>query len=1056
MTRKITKDRKSAVRRAIMALGASAMAMAITTAGHAEAARGEPAPARDEAPVDPLATDEIVVTGSRIARPGFDTVRPIQAVSSEDIEARAFVNIGDALAELPAVKAAVPGDQDQFVLGQSFVDLFGLGSQRTLTLVNGRRFVSSNPSAAAVTSSIDAGLQVDYGAIPSVLVKRIEVAKLAGAAVYGSDAIAGTINIVLRDDFEGLDVSGQYGLSDHGDLGQYQLSAVAGFAVGERGNIVVAAEYDRSDSARYSARPRFSRDTPQVAAFGSTLDIDGDGDRDTEYRIYDGRRFSYYSEYGAVAPVANLVGVPGLFLPSFTLPGVVPPVGRLVDGKFYRFDSGGTLTTCTPGRALDGLVSIADYGGNCGSNLFDSLTLRPEVKRLNLALLGHYDVTDGVRLSLEGLYSDVRAIEPSNSFLANAALIGGTSSAFVMRTDNPFLSDQARAILQANGLTSFALNRESDDLIDDGALRGRSRTWRIAGGLSGDFEWGARRFQWDVSAVVGAADIATSQTNINNARLAAAVNAVRNSSGQIVCAVNADASSTNDMPGCLPLNIFGDARVLNSREALDYIQGDEPTRTDAENRQRVFTASLTGDLVKLPAGWIKANIGAETRRERNSFIPGLGFISGNNRLPAIGATGGALETMEAFGEVVVPITSANMDIPFAHMLEVSGSVRFVHDKARSMDGSQKSKNDATVYEFGARWSPVRDIVLRGSYTSAIRSPALTELFRQDQAQFAFGLDPCDYRNVNNGPAPATRRANCIAAGLNPDSFTSNLGGGGLNGRASGNPDLVPERSKSFNIGAVIQPRWLSRFALSVDYYDIRIRDRITQLDLSEILASCYDDPGYPASVFCNDDLFRRSPANGNISFARVRPFNASDARYRAVEGRLAWSAKLAELLSAHGDLGAVSFDLSVLRQITSTIDISGNVEGINQVGSFAAPRWSGTFSATYALGPMRLFWRTVWQDAPKFSVNDDAFISRFGPGEEAQAASVGDILQDGIGGRVIHNASLQFDIRDGFKFQVGVDNLFARKPSRVEQAAGFFGQDELYGRRYTARVQAKF
>ena len=190
--------------RAVLAAGASTIALSASTAAFAQDVIQVPAKA--EAP--PKDVDEVIVTGSRIPRVGVDTVRPVSAVGADDLDKRALVNVGDAVKELPSVGQGIGpfGTQNAFTVGQSYVDLFNLGSQRTLTLVNGRRFVSTN---VPTNFSSAAGLQVDYNVLPVALLDRVEVVPLAGAAVYGSDAIAGTINVILKDHYQGFEVSAQ-------------------------------------------------------------------------------------------------------------------------------------------------------------------------------------------------------------------------------------------------------------------------------------------------------------------------------------------------------------------------------------------------------------------------------------------------------------------------------------------------------------------------------------------------------------------------------------------------------------------------------------------------------------------------------------------------------------------------------------------------------------------------------------------------------------------------------------------------------------------------------
>jgi outer membrane receptor for ferrienterochelin and colicin len=195
---------------------------------------------------------DIVVTGSRIARPELETAAPlIASIGSEELETRAFTNVAAALDEVPGfgIPVAESGDQGTFSVGQNFVNLFGIGSNRTLTLVNGRRFVSSNTAAAVgINAAAGAGLQVDLNVIPVSLIERIDVLAVKGATTYGSDAIAGTVNLILKDDFEGMDVRGQLGITERGDRPTVYASATLGGNFGDgRGNVVFNAEFDKRD-----------------------------------------------------------------------------------------------------------------------------------------------------------------------------------------------------------------------------------------------------------------------------------------------------------------------------------------------------------------------------------------------------------------------------------------------------------------------------------------------------------------------------------------------------------------------------------------------------------------------------------------------------------------------------------------------------------------------------------------------------------------------------------------------------------------------------------------
>lgn len=1104
---------RTAAFRRLLTAGASVAALSAIWGGTALAQDVEALPEADETEAvsrdESARRDTIVVTGSRIARTGFDTVRPALSVGSEELDKRAFTNLADALNEIPTFGQGIDpnGTQNGFTVGQNFVDLFDLGTQRTLTLVNGRRFVSSN---VPNTFSTAGGLQVDFNVLPVALLDRIEVVPLAGAAVYGSDAIAGTINVILRDDYEGFEVSGQWGDAQKGDAQAYQVQTVFGanFA-DDRGNVAVSIEYNQQEGMRLNARPFFSENDPNLVSFGSAfsgLDIDGDGGNDTEFRIYNNQVVQLFGEFGSVSPGA-------LNIPS-------RGAGRLADGKFYQFDAQGNLNSCEPGISPGRSSVFFAQGGTCGIDFFDAVDqVRSPVERLNISTIGHYDLTDNIRFFAESTFSNSEASELTNQGGFQTFAFGDSSAALTMSTSNPFLPDQARAIIEGNGLTEFGVNRFNNDLVGLGKNSTENFTWRVATGFEGEFELAERKFNWQASAVFGKADIETRELGIVDGRFINAIDAVildaaslqtiidegfasttdealdffNNNGlsgvvnaglGDIVCQANIDiAAGTvdgfNQSPngsgidsnafafadGCLPLNIFGDASLLNSPAAIRFING-APRITSTDNEQRVFTAYLTGEVFHLPAGWITLNAGYENRRERAVFTPGLGTALNITRDSPFVESGGQQQTQEGFAEIFVPIFSPEMNIPFMNMFEASASARQVNDKFKDVNNEGRGGNNSTTWEFGGRWSPVEDVIFRGSITQAIRSPSLVELFSPELTAFLFASDPCDARFVDQGLAPATRRANCIAAGIaDPDSFTSNVVNATLLGATSGNPDLVQEEAKSYNVGIVIQPRWIDRMQLSIDYFRININDRIADLTLTQILNACFDSPSFPNTPACSDELFLRD-AGGQVVFGKTTSLNAANSLYQGFQGRFVWAIDVGEglgvLPSALGmkrfadhDLGELNFDVTILRARKNELQVLDE-EPADPIGEFQDPKWQGTFDSTYRLGDFRFFWRVLWQDKPVFDTQSNTFISGIQAGNESTKATLDDVIDDKQNDRMISNASIQYTFFDTASLQFAVDNVFARKPNTIDFAAGNFGIEEILGRRFTARVRAQF
>ncbi|MBL4617215.1 MAG: TonB-dependent receptor [Robiginitomaculum sp.] len=1080
--------------RLLLAAGASVLAMGFSATAIAQDA--------DENADD---DDNIVVTGSRISRPGVDTIRPAITVDTEEFDKRAFTNIADALNEIPAFGNGLTpnGAQNSFTVGQNFVDLFNLGTQRTLTLVDGRRFVSSN---VPTTFGSAGGLQVDLNSIPVAMIKRIDVVPLAGAAVYGSDAIAGTLNVILRDDYEGAEFGGQYGVTEFGDFQTYQAQAVFGASTADgRGNTTFSVEYNEQEGGLLNKRPFFFADDPNTVDFGrldrdndgNFDDVDGDGDPDTFRRVFLNQRVQLFGPGGSVSPSTFII-------PSFG-------IGTLADGNFYQFDPQGNLQTCVPGQTPGVSSAFFAQGGTCGVDFFDSVAqIRSPLERLVISSNSHYDIRPNVRAIVQTTFANSKASELVNQGGFQTWPFGGTSSGLTFGVDNPFLTSQARGILQSNGLTTFGLNRFNNDIVNSGENSTENFTYRVVTALEGDFNSGGRKFNWDLSAVFGESDVETRAFGIVDGRFINAIDAVRVDNtllqtiitnntavntlaealvslnddglsgvsnirvGDIICNVNAQVAAgtltganlppagngvtDGDLPyatGCVPLNLFGEG--VASAEAIAFINGG-PRITSSDIGQRVFTANFGGEAFRLPAGWAQFNVGFENRREGAEFTPGLGTAIPITRSSAFVPTGGTAETTEFYGEILLPITEPGMNIPGFHLFELTASGRKVNNQIKNLGSETGSSATNDVYEFGGRWSPVEDIIFRASYTSAIRAPALVELFTPTVQAFLFASDPCDVRFIDGGAAPAVRAANCAADGI-PVGFISDIVNRSIIGATQGNPDLRSERSKSYNIGAIIQPRWVDNLTVQVDYFNIKIEDRITPLSLTQIMNACYDSPTFRVdNEFCSSDLFRRIPATGSpddnqVNFGLVGEQNAGLSAFAAVQFQVAYNFDIADAFSnakilksqdwAKQDLGELAFRVQVLRAIKNNVQ-TGSALPTSPIGSFGDPQWEATWDTTYTNGPWRAFWRIAYTDAPVFNTLGNSYL-----------LDANDNIVN-FGSRTIHNASFAYTHNEMTSIQVGIDNVMNRKPDFFQQAAGYFGTTEMLGRRYTFRVRSRF
>ena len=467
--------------------------------------------------LDSVEVEEIVVTGSRIKRAGVDTFYPAISVGTEELEDGAFTNIADALNEIPAFgnPDATPfGAQNAFSVGQNFVDFLGLGSQRTLTLVNGRRFVSANAPTIFGTSG---GLQVDFNVIPVALVERIETIGVGGAPIYGSDAIAGTINVIMKERYEGVQVSMRRGSAEEGDGDFQEVSLVAGanFSDG-RGNVTMSMESFRQEGLMRNARPRYTKNDP---FYGSE---EGDGFR----RIYRGQTINLFTDGGLIDPGA------------FTIPSF--GIGAMQDGNFWQFDTNSNLVPFTPGTDYPGSAFFA-LGGS-GPDFFDNVAqIQSPLEREVFTTRMNYDITERVTFAADVLFANTWADELVNQGGFQTWVFGGTSNVPYFPSDHPFLHNEAQQLLQGMGAPGFYVHRFNNDIIDSSNER-EQFLWHATAGLEGDFDLGDRNFAWSISATHGESDGDTRSEGIIDDRFLSAID-VRQLTAADLAAVNADPNS---------------------------------------------------------------------------------------------------------------------------------------------------------------------------------------------------------------------------------------------------------------------------------------------------------------------------------------------------------------------------------------------------------------------------------------------------------------------------------------------------------------------------------
>ncbi len=1006
-------------------------------AAHADCIKtqGENAPATTGAPE----AGAIIVTGSRIPKPNYDTVQPAVVLTSQAIEQRGFVNAADALNELP--QFGIPGSSTiggnaggAFGSGQSFVNFLGLGSQRTLVLVDGRRFISSN-SPSLFTSADAPGEQVDLAQINTKLIDRIETIAIGGAPIYGSDAIAGTINIILKHDYQGLDIDAENGISDYGDGQNWRIRGLAGrnFFDG-RANVTVSAEYNSGKGFTWQDRPLL-----QNAQF---YDNCLPGSQFNQCLFSNGPRINGIQPGGIPLVGGDVFGLGFLLSPQqmdlFGLPGLIGVSGPTTFGTTDAngnptslfFNAAGNLIPAQFGVNPGGPNNFDIFGsGGNGFNYVPQTTQAlADTKRYNANLLAHFDVTDNIRLFGEGWYAhskstDLVAQPEYNTGLFASA--GEPAGDLLLSVNNPFLTADQRAIILQSIATNpfsdqnlfgepagsqdyFYLSRANMDIPTNQATYGDT-LYRAVIGVNGKFNLLAGPWNWEVSGNWGHSHAVghTIDINVQNYNNAVGMITADNPNGVPCLTGLANSPFPTISETCAPFNPFGVGR--SSQAALDYLESAIANTSD--NRQFVFNAYVSGPLFKLPGGDLSAVLGVEHRAEGSDFEPDLFYYGGDPNNPiAYGQSvpivpiKGAFHTNEAFGELDGDLISPSNNISFVHSLSFQAAARYVHN---SISGG------AVTWTAGGRYAPVRDISFRGNFTHAIRSPSIQEAFIPTSESFGFATDPCDLDELQNGPDPATRQANCLAAGI-PANFQSTAASASFLQSTGGNPNLKNETSNAFSIGGVLTPRFIPGLNLSADYINVKLQNAISPFSATQVLDACYDSANFASSPFCA--LVTRNPQTHQLSLVQTSYFNAALLQYRGIVASLDYKFRT-PFLGADSSLG-LSGSYQRLLELSSEAD-SGSAKVHNE-GPLGYPKNSFTATVNYLNGPLSLFTNFNYTGAvDQFSDEVPNFREH-----------------EHISSFLYVNGGGSLEVNHRFRFFVDVDNIFNAKPPSPVPAGG--------------------
>jgi outer membrane receptor protein involved in Fe transport len=434
---------------------------------------------------------------------------------------------------------------------------------------------------------------------------------------------------------------------------------------------------------------------------------------------------------------------------------------------------------------------------------------------------------------------------------------------------------------------------------------------------------------------------------------------------------------------------------------------------------------------------VKLAIGYENRRETAEFNPDA-FYTESLGQAQVTAVSGAYHTNEAYAETLIPIFSPAQEIPFLRRFELEGAARRVDN---SIAGS------ATTWTEGMRWSPIQDIQFRGNRTKSIRAPAITELFLPSAQEFSFASDPCDVNFSGQGTAPATRQANCKAAGLDPKAFVSNVVNASALGTTSGNTNLQSEVADSRTIGVVLQPRWIPRLNIQVDYLDIKLTSAIETLSLTQVLDACYDSPAYPNVPACS--AFTRSTTAGN-NFGQITNFhvgyvNAGLLEFKGITASLDYTFDLPR------SLGSMQWRFNYLdtKKLLSQVgSASPNELSGELVGGPGVPQTKGSIDTEYRYGGFSWDWNAQFLGSINFNNQNTATTQDYW----------------GVGAWWIINSTISYSPTKNFTARLIVDNVFDKQPPFPSMAgiqANFFAATTLYfsgiiGRTYLVSANYHF
>ncbi len=934
------------------------------------AAASLPALAQSEAPVQ-----QVTITGSRIASPNAESPSPLQVLSASDIAASGATNLQDLLLKNPTMGTpSVSRTNSNFSTssaGVATVDLRNLGTARTLVLVNGRRYVSGIPGEAAV----------DLNTIPTDFIERVELLTGGASAIYGSDAVAGVVNIILKKNFNGVLIDAQGGESTKGDDKKRKLSLTFGTSSADGGsNIMGHFGYSKQGAV-------MSKDRPMSAVDQFTA-------------------FTPEDPWAYTRP----------FYSSFA------PQGRFFhDTGSYTYDSAGNPipwnTNGTGGAAPTGF------------NRSEYRAIAVPTDRYLFATNGNLALGEKHSAFFEGTYAATRVktnIEPfplGSDNIYQDAISGGQvpAESYVQTAPGVFTTVRNPLVPQylwdrisdndGDGLRDYFFTRRMSEVGNRTSKADRD-TFRLATGIKG-----ALSEKWNYETYISYGQTKESQTSngqVNVLNFRNALEAIQdindvNGNGSTTDVVCRDAGARAQ--GCVPINVFGFNSI--SPAALAYVTA--PGSLNTKITQKLAGASVSGEAWELPAGPLAIAAGFEYRKEESSAEPDALTQAGLNAGNALPATYGNFNVKELFLEARVPLLKDKMLVKELNFL---GAFR---------RGDYSTVGKTSSWNAGFEWSPVSDVKFRGTRALSTRAPNINELFQPPQQTFPADIsDPCEGVTATSQGArdSACRAAPGVMANINANGgvFTLNQADlQGISGFDRGNPNLQEEKGRSTTFGIVWTPRSipaLNKFTFTADYFDIKISDAIVPVPRQFALDNCYGGDG----TFCNTITRRPAAAGansaGSLEFIDAMVNNSGGLATEGVDITASWADRVGP-----GRLSA-RLAWTWLRE-GYTIPLPG-ADKDHFAGEIGAAKNKGVLNLAYKMGNWGISGATTFISK---SALDDQFLS----GEGLSRNSIR------VNKKVYQDLQLTYAPWQKTEFYLGVDNAFDSKAPLIP--SGLPGND---------------